>query len=94
MKSACMEKFREDHTFRECLPPFGAESFIFPFATLENTPRSRVLLEKLTVLQLVKKFLAFHGTRRFIAAVQRLRNLSPSSARSIPFIPFIPLIED
>ena len=30
------------------------------------TPWCRVLLEKLTGLQLVKKFLAFHGTRRFI----------------------------
>ena len=30
------------------------------------TPWCRVLLEKLTGLQLVKKFPAFHGTRRFI----------------------------
>ena len=30
------------------------------------TPCCRVLLEKLTGLQLVKKFPAFHGTRRFI----------------------------
>jgi hypothetical protein len=30
------------------------------------TPRSRVLLEKLTVTQLVKKFPSFYGTRRFI----------------------------
>jgi len=29
------------------------------------TPWSRVLLEKLTGLQLVKKFSAFYGTRRF-----------------------------
>ena len=32
------------------------------------TPWCRVLLEKLTGLQLVKKFPAFHGTRRFITA--------------------------
>ena len=32
------------------------------------TPCSRVLLEKLTVSQLVKKFPAFYGTRRFITA--------------------------
>ena len=33
------------------------------------TPCCRVLLEKLTGLQLVKKFPAFHGTRRFITAL-------------------------
>ena len=33
------------------------------------TPRCRVLLQKLTGLQLVKKFPAFHGTRRFITAL-------------------------
>ena len=33
------------------------------------TPWCRVLLEKLTVLQLVKKFPTFHKTRRFIAAL-------------------------
>jgi hypothetical protein len=32
------------------------------------TPWSRVLLEKLTGLQLVKKFPAFYGTRMFITA--------------------------
>jgi hypothetical protein len=32
------------------------------------TPWSRVLLEKLTGSQIVKKFPAFYGTRRFITA--------------------------
>ena len=32
------------------------------------TPRSRVLIEKLVGFQLVKKFPAFYGTRRFITA--------------------------
>jgi len=32
----------------------------------ELIPRSRVLLEKLIVTQLVRKFPAFYGTRRFI----------------------------
>ena len=40
------------------------------------TPWCRVLLEKLTVLQLVKKFPAFHGTRRFITALTSVRHLS------------------
>ena len=40
------------------------------------TPWCRVLLEKLTGLQLVKKFPAFHGTRRFITALTTVRHLS------------------
>ena len=42
------------------------------------TPWCRVLLEKLTVLQLVKKLPAFHGTRRFITALTSVRHLSLS----------------
>ena len=40
------------------------------------TPWCRVLLEKLTGLQLVKKFPAFHGTRRPITAPISVRHLS------------------
>ena len=40
------------------------------------TPWCRVLLEKLTLLQLVKKFTAFHGTRRFITALTSVRHMS------------------
>ena len=46
----------------------------------------RVLLEKLTGLQLVKKFLAFHGTRRFITALTSVRHLSVSWASPIQSI--------
>ena len=42
------------------------------------TPWCRVLLEKLTGLQLVKKFPAFHGTRKFITALTSFRHLSLS----------------
>jgi len=42
------------------------------------TPWCRVLLEKLTGLQLVKKFPAFYGTRRFITALTNLHHLSLS----------------
>ena len=47
------------------------------------TPWSRVLLEKLTGFQLVKKFPAFYGTKRFITAFTSARHLSLSSASSI-----------
>jgi hypothetical protein len=43
-----------------------------------RSPRSRVLLEKLTVTQLVKKFPAFYGTRRFITVFTRSSHWSLS----------------
>ena len=49
-------------------------------------PWCRVLLEKLTGLQLVKKFTAFHGTPRFITALTTVCRLSLSWARSIQSI--------
>ena len=42
------------------------------------TPCSRVLLEKLTGFQLVKKFTAFYGTQRFITSFTSARYLSLS----------------
>ena len=54
---------------------------------LIHTPWSRVLLEKLTGSQLVKKFPAFHGIRRFITAFTTARHLSLSWAISIQSIP-------
>jgi hypothetical protein len=51
---------------------------------------SRVLLEKLTDLQLVKKFPTFYGTRRFITAFISARHLSLSWASSIQSIPSHP----
>jgi len=50
------------------------------------TPWSRVLLEKLAGFQLVKKFPAFYGTRRFITAVTSARHLPLSWASSIQFM--------
>jgi len=50
------------------------------------TPWCRVLLENLTGLQLVKKFLAFHGTQRFITALTSVCQLSLSWANPIQSI--------
>ena len=47
------------------------------------TPWCRVLLEKLTGLQLDKKLPAFHRTRRFITALTSVRHLSLSWASPI-----------
>ena len=54
--------------------------------TLLWTPWSRVLLEKLTGSQPVKKFPASYGTRRFITAFTSARHLSLSWARMIQSI--------
>ena len=51
--------------------------------TYLHTPWSRVLLEKITNLQLVKKLPEFYGTRRFITALTSARHLSLSWASSI-----------
>ena len=50
------------------------------------TPWCRVLLQKLTGLQLVKKLPAFQGTRRFITALKSVRHLSLSWACPIQSI--------
>jgi hypothetical protein len=48
------------------------------FITYLLTPWSRVLLEKLTDLKLVKKFPAFYGTLRFVTAFKSASQLSLS----------------
>jgi len=50
------------------------------------TPWCRVFLEKLTGLQLLQKFPAFHGTRRFITVLISVRHLSLSWASPIQYI--------
>ena len=51
------------------------------------TPLSRVLLKKLTVSQLVKKFPTFYGTRKFITTFTSARHPYLSCASSIQSIP-------
>jgi hypothetical protein len=59
--------------------------YIYILFTYLLTPWSRVL-EKLTGSQLVKKFPAFYGTRRFITAFASARHLFLSRASSIQSI--------
>jgi len=54
---------------------YHLEDLLTYLLTYLLTPRCRVVLEKLTGLQLVKKFPAFRGTRRFITALTSLLNL-------------------
>jgi hypothetical protein len=70
---------------------FIASPYYILFRSLDKftyllTPLSRVLLEKLTCSQLVKKFPAFYGSRKFITAFTISRHLSLSWASSIQSI--------
>jgi len=58
----------------------GSRRLIFYILSAQYllTPWCRALLEKLTGLQLVKKFPAFYGVRRFITAFTSVRHLSLS----------------
>ena len=71
--------------FRMDLFAFKARWFLY-LLTYSLTPRCRVLLEQLTGLQPVKKFLTFHRTRRFITALTSVRHLSLSWASPIQSI--------
>jgi len=61
-----------------CVPCDVGPSLYVYLLTYLLTPWCRVLLEELTGLQLVRKFPAFHGTRRFINALTSTRHLSLS----------------
>jgi hypothetical protein len=61
--------------------PYALMTYTGEFQLL--TPQSRVLLEKLRRPQLVKKFSAFYGTRRFITTITSARHQSLYSATSI-----------
>ena len=66
--------------------PLGEGTSITHLLTYLLTPWCRFLLEKLTGLQLVTKFPAFHVTRRFITALTSVRHLSLSWASPIQSI--------
>ena len=69
-------------------PPDLSATYLFLWGytyllTYLPTPLCRVLLEQLTGLQLVKKFPAFHRTRRFITTLTSIHYLSLSWASPI-----------
>ena len=78
------ELWQADTTLRTKEPTWA---YINTYITYFLTPWSRVLLEKLTGFQLVKKFPAFYGTRRFITAFTSVRHLSLSLAILIQSMP-------
>ena len=55
------------------------------------TPYSRILFQKLTGSQPIKRFPKFYGRRRFITAITSARHLSLPSARSSQSIPSHPI---
>ena len=87
LNAVCCVVFRMEHQFRiffhtQVTQRGGICCFMYSL-----TPRSRVLLEKLTSFQLVEKFPAFYGTRRFITSFTSPCHLSLSWANSIQSIP-------
>jgi hypothetical protein len=70
-RNECQEHFLRQHSVVQCDNWFIRDMLCKTkiIGTFILTPWCRVLLEKLTGLQLVKKFPAFYGTRRFITAL-------------------------
>jgi hypothetical protein len=66
----------KSHIFK--IASFQDSTCIPKTVLIDHTARSRVLLEKLTGFQLVKKFLTFFGTRRLVTAFTSARHLSLS----------------
>jgi len=84
-KLSALELFKLRKQKGKCKRSFISHTYVCYFSCL-LTPWSRLLLEKLTGFQLVKKFPVFYGTRRFITAFTNARHLSLSSASSIQSI--------
>jgi len=90
------------HVFLDAVKPPGTHKTVLFLGSLVTTitytftitylliPWIRVLLEKLTSSQLVKKFPAFYGIRRFVTAFKSACHLSLSSASSIKSMPAHP----
>ena len=79
------------HDWHLCILIYWLTAHLSNLLTYLLTPCSRVLLEKLTGFQLVKKFPAFYGTRRLITPFASARHLSLSWASSIQSIPTYPI---
>ena len=71
-----------DSSFRWIITFFRNKFYVYLF-----TPCSTVLLEKLTVPQLFKKFSLFYGTRRFIIPNSQVPATCPILSQLYPSIP-------
>jgi len=72
--------------YRTAATLYTVQTWLVAGVTFSLTPCSTVLLEKLTGLQLFKKFPAFYGNRRFITALISTHHMSLSWACSIQSI--------
>ena len=90
LSTSTFEKLIDFHkTWNEHYATYGTpkcRNFSFPYLL---TPQCRVLLEKLTGFQLVKRFPAFYGTLSFITRL-KFPHLSLSGASSIQSMPSHP----
>ena len=64
---------------------------VLGLTTLYLTPSNRVFREKLNLPQLVKKFPALYGTRKFITTCRKACQLHMSWARSVQSTPVYPI---
>jgi hypothetical protein len=76
-KAACAPSFKGRYVYFVCLLTY--------LRTYLLTPWSTVLIEKPIDFQLVKKFLAFYGTRKFITAFTSVRHLRVLSVFLVRF---------
>jgi hypothetical protein len=81
MENMTVSLYKVFHISNTCSPLWPDILLSICFGTYLLTPWSRVLLEKLTDSQLIKKFLGFCVTRRFITAITKARHLSLFLAR-------------
>ena len=79
----CISSNLSKHTLFLRRPKRYTDTWVYTYLL---TPWCRVLLEKLTGLQPVKKFPAFHGTRRFVPTLTSVRQLPLSGASPIQSI--------
>jgi hypothetical protein len=77
MLSMKFRKYYSNHVLKR-LDVSCKNSYDMEFHTYLLTPWSRILLEKLTGSQLVKKCPTFYGTRRIITAFTSAHHLSLS----------------
>ena len=81
-ESTSLQKRAGSNLYHSCLLTY-LHTYLLTYLL---APWCRFLLEKLTGLQLIKKFPAFHGTRMFITALTSVRHLSLSWASPIQSI--------
>jgi len=78
LTTSCPSNKKRSSSQQNTLKAYFPVTNICSYTYLELTPQNRVLLEKLTIPQLVKELPAFYGTPVFISVFKRQQHLSQS----------------